>query len=71
MATTEYFNRTVTDAASDETATLEVGTSNYAGEGPQMYLNLNGESVLLSHEDAKAFCQAVSDVAFYFSYSKE
>lgn len=70
MATNEYFNRTVTDAASDESATVEVGTSTFSGEGPQMYLNLNGESVLLSHDDAKALCEAVERVASYFGYFK-
>ncbi len=69
MGTTMYFgDRKITDAASEKGADLEVGTSGFAGNGPQMYLNLNGESVLLSHGDAEAFCQAIANVARYFGY---
>lgn len=72
MGTTMYFGgREITDAASGKGADLEVGTSGFAGNGPQMYMNLNGESVLLSHDDAEAFCQAVANVARYFRYKTD
>lgn len=70
MAATEYFNRQVDDAASEKTLHLELGRTNFAGEGPQMYLRLGNSEVILSHEDAKAFCEQVADVASYFGYQK-
>ena len=69
MGTNMFFgNRSVLDSISDENVGLEIGTSGASGKGPQMYLNLNGESVLLSHDDAKDLCQAVSDIAHYLGY---
>lgn len=68
MATTSYFEKHVTDAATEKEIHLEIGRTNYAGEGPQIYLNLGGASVILSHEDAKAFCAAVDEVAGYFRH---
>jgi hypothetical protein len=70
MATTEYFNRHVADAASDQVVRLEIGRTNFAGEGPQVYMKLGDSEVILSHEDAKAFCEQVADVASYFGYQK-
>jgi hypothetical protein len=70
MGTTAYFDKDVTDAATDKPLRLEVGTSGFAGNGPQLYLNLGESSVLLSHEDAKAFCEAVTKVEGYFGYLK-
>lgn len=69
MGTNTYFDEAVTDAATDREFHFEVGTSGFAGEGPQMYLTLGDVHVILSHEDAKKFCKAVADVGFYFQYS--
>ncbi len=66
MATDTYFEKIVTDAATGEEFALDVGKTNYAGEGPQMYLKLGDAHVILSHEDAKAFCEGVAAVARYF-----
>lgn len=71
MATTEYFNKDVTDAAGGEEYNLEVGTTNFAGEGPQMYLNFAGKGMILSHKDAKEFTEAVESIASYFRNWKE
>lgn len=71
MGTNCYFEEHVVDALSDEEIHLEVGTNSASGEGPQMYLNLGTASVLLSHEDAKKFAEAVENVAFYFQNWKE
>lgn len=70
--TTEYFNGQVTDDGSNEKREvhLEVGTTNFGGNGPQLYLNLDGAHVILSHEDAKAFCEGVAGVARYFQYDR-
>jgi hypothetical protein len=71
MATTQYFNKDVTDAAGGEEYNLEIGTTNYAGEGPQVYLNFGGKGMILSHKDAKEFAEAVENIAFYFGQWKE
>ncbi|MBO9122514.1 MULTISPECIES: hypothetical protein [unclassified Rhizobium] len=70
MGTICYFEENVKDDADGEVHQLEIGTSGYGGNGPQLYLNLNGESVLLSHADAKKFCEAVDGIAGYFGYRK-
>lgn len=70
MTTTTYFEKEIKDAASGELMELDVGKTNYAGDGPQMYLKLGDSHVILSHEDAKAFCEGVESVAFYFGYNK-
>lgn len=68
MGTTEYYNKQVKDVVSGKSYDVEIGTSTFAGEGPQMYVNIDGASVLLSHEEATAFCQAVAKVSNYFGY---
>ena len=70
MGTTQYLNKDVIDAAEGEKLTLEVGTTNYAGEGPQMYLNFGGKGVIRSHEDAKEFADAIEGIALYFGHWK-
>jgi hypothetical protein len=50
---------------------LKRGTSGYAGEGPQLYLNVGTESVLMSHDDAEAFVKAAASIARYFGYKLE
>lgn len=70
MGTTTYFEKTVTDFADKKNKVdVELGTTNYGGEGPQMYVNFGNQSLLLSHRDAKAFAQAVDKVASYLGYS--
>lgn len=68
MGTTSYFDKTVKDAAHGNEFNLEVGKTNFAGEGPQLYLKLGDSHMILSHDDAKEFCEGVADVARYFSY---
>lgn len=70
MTTTTYFEKNVKDAATDEEIHVDVGKTNYAGEGPQMYVRLGDSYVILSHEDAKELCEAVDKLGFYFGYSK-
>ena len=70
MGTTEYFNQYVVDAATKKELQLEVGKTNYAGEGPQMYLKLGDSYVILSHEDAKAFSEGVASVGRYMGYDE-
>ncbi|MBP9233293.1 MAG: hypothetical protein KBF30_01390 [Hyphomonadaceae bacterium] len=69
MGTNMYFGgKPVNDCLSDKMMDLELGTSGAAGEGPQMYLALNGERVLLTERAAREFCQAASNVARYFAF---
>lgn len=70
MGTNVYYDDEVKDEINGKSFHLEVGTTGYAGNGPQMFLNVDGASILLSHKDAKAFCEAVTSVASYFSYLK-
>ena len=36
MGTTEYFNKHVADGATDKEVHLEIGKTNFAGEGPHL-----------------------------------
>lgn len=65
MGTTEYFHKQLHDAIDKKTLDVEIGTSNYAGNGPQMYINCDGKALLLSNESATEFCQAVARIANY------
>lgn len=70
MATNEYYNEDVQDCGSNRFCKLQAGTTNYAGEGPQMYIRLNGQDVILSHEDARAFSEAVGNIGRYLGLSR-
>lgn len=71
MGTTAYFDQDVRDSADEKVHSLEIGTTGYGGNGPQVYLNLDSSSVLLSHDDAKKFFAAVERIAGYFGYDRE
>lgn len=71
MGTTAYFEQDVKDEADEKVHSLEIGTTGYAGNGPQVYLNLDGASVLLSHEDAKKFFAAVEGISGYLGYGRQ
>ena len=70
MGTTMHLERAMKDAGSREerVVDVEMGTSGYAGEGPQLCLNVGAESVLMSHDDAEAFIKAAARIARYFGY---
>ena len=70
MTTTTYFEKTVKDASTDKDVHVDVGTTNFVGEGPQMYLQVGDGYVILSHEDAKVFCEGVAATARYLGYSE-
>ncbi len=71
MGTTTYFEKTVTDFVEKKNKVdVELGTTNYGGEGPQMYVNFGEQSLLLSHKDAKEFTDAVEKVASYLGYNR-
>lgn len=69
MGTTCYFEETVKDALGKHDVHLEVGTTGYAGDGPQMYIKWDEDSgLILSHADAKKLCEAFEGIASYFGY---
>ena len=70
MGTTCYFDENVKNEADGKVHELEIGTSSYAGNGPQFYLKVDGASVLLSHKDAKKFCEAVDGISGYLAYRR-
>lgn len=70
MTTTTHFEKVVKDAGTDKEIGVDVGRTNFAGEGPQMYLKLGDSEVILSKDDAKAFCEAVAEVGSYFGFQE-
>ena len=70
MGTTTYFEDDVKDAAKGEFLHLDVGTTGFAGNGPQMYINLGGKGIILSHDDAKRLCDGIEGIAHYLGYRK-
>jgi len=71
MGTTMYLEKQIVDSVDREnTLLVEVGTSTYGGDGPQMYIKFGDHSLLLSHEDAREFANAIDSVASYFGYRR-
>lgn len=70
MGTTSYFSENVKDEEDGEERAIEIGTSSYAGNGPQFYLKFDEASILLSHKDAKNLCEAADRIAGYLGYRK-
>lgn len=72
MGTITYFDKAVQDAARERSPVeIDLGTTGYAGNGPQLFLRFEGSSVIFSHEDAKEFCAAASRIADYLGYESE
>ena len=68
MGTTTYFEDDVKDASKDEVLHLDIGTTGFAGNGPQLYIKLGKESIILSHEDAKRLCDGIEGIARNLGY---
>jgi hypothetical protein len=67
MGTTAYFSKTVIDDLDkSDSIELEIGTTSYKGDGPQMYIKFGDQTFLLSHQDAKELTEGVERVASYF-----
>jgi hypothetical protein len=69
MGTISYFEREVNDEETEKPIVLEVGTTGYKSNGPQLFLKVGRHFVILSHEEAKEFCDQVSIIDRYFGYS--
>jgi hypothetical protein len=70
MGTTSYFDQDVECTDTALATTIEIGTTSYAGSGPQLFLKFGESRIIMSHEDAKKFCDAAENIADYFGYKK-
>ena len=70
MATTTYFSEPIEDRYVREPVELEVGTSSFWGEGPELYITVGDQTLTLDHEAAARFCEAVETIARYFGYQQ-
>jgi|TARA_B110000259_G_scaffold25530_1_gene26290 hypothetical protein len=64
MATTMYFEETIKDQGGKETMDVEFGRSSYY-EDDSIYLNVNGEGVIMDRTTAKRFVDAIISVGHY------
>ncbi|BCH27960.1 hypothetical protein MesoLjLb_77450 [Mesorhizobium sp. L-8-3] len=71
MGTIAYIDEEFRDVVGSGTVNIEVGTTGYAGEGPQMYVKVDDRSVILSHKDAAKLCEAFAGVATYLGYPRD
>ena len=70
MGTNAYFEDQVIGADDGKIVRAEVGTTTYAGDGPKLYLKLGDSEVIMSHTDAKLFCEAIFEISKYLGYSR-
>lgn len=69
MATTTYFEKDVIDSADNGSMHVDVGTSSFAGNGRQLYINIDGKHLIMPDEDAELFCKAVAEIAVYMRFN--
>lgn len=71
MGTTTYLDGTLYDQG-DKAKSLEidVGTTSYYGAGKQLYLTVEGRTVILDHASARELCDAFASVAAYLGYDR-
>ena len=63
MATVVEFKRVIRDHAKLEgSAEVAIGTTGFAGDGPRLFLQWNGQGMLLNDDDAEAFLAAANRV---------
>lgn len=72
MPTMVQFKRVIRDAARLEPdAEVAIGTTTFLGDGPRLFLQHNGEGLLLSHDDARAFLAAAARASTDLGYVDE
>jgi hypothetical protein len=64
MATTMYFEEKIKDQGGKDTMDVEFGRSSFYKED-SIYLNVNGEVVIMDLATAKKFVDAVVDLGHY------
>jgi hypothetical protein len=65
MATTMYFEETIIDQGGKDKMDVEFGSSSFYDE-PSIYLNVNGEGVIMDQATAKRFVNAVIRVGEFY-----
>jgi hypothetical protein len=64
MGTTVHFKETITDSARLESPLeIAIGTTTFTGQGPAMFLQVDGHGIILSEQDATRFLQAAVRVS--------
>lgn len=69
MATTMYFEESIRDQGGERTMDVEFGRSSYYPED-SIYLNVNGEGVIMDRATAKRFVEAAVAVGQYHGLLK-
>ncbi len=64
MATTMYFEETIKDQGDKTSMDLEIGRSSYYPED-SIYINADGNLVIMDRATAKRFVEAVMNVGHY------
>lgn len=67
MATTVYFEETVIGQGGKDRMDVEMGRS-FFFEEDSIYLNVDGNSVVMDRATAKRFVEAVMNVGFYHGF---
>ncbi|PPI82387.1 hypothetical protein KEHDKFFH_19835 [Marinobacter maroccanus] len=67
MATTVYFEETVIGQGGKDRMDVEMGRSSFFEED-SIYLNVDGNSVVMDRATAKRFVEAVMNVGFYHGF---
>lgn len=69
MATTMFFEKTITDAVDGGEVEIEFGRSSFTREN-LMYFHINGVNFQLNHEDGREFYDAIINLGGYLGYDK-
>ena len=67
MATTTYFEETVSCQGGERQMNIELGRSSYYSED-SVYLNVDGSGLVMDRETAKRFVEAVAAVGRYHGF---
>ena len=69
MATTMYFEETIKDQGNRTSMDVEIGRSSFYPED-SIYINVDGNLVIMDRETAKRFVEAVVSVGFYHGFTE-
>jgi hypothetical protein len=69
MATTSYFEETITDQGREISMDVELGTSSYY-EKPSLFLSVDEKTVIMDQDTAKRFVKAVIEAGYFYGFVK-
>lgn len=69
MATTTFFEETISDFEEDVKIDLEFGRSSFYGKN-LIYFKIDGKTVIVDEEVGKRICEQMSSLGFYLGYNK-